>query len=74
MVHIKAPENTDESDSVRGLFRPRFHLFTIERLGTERFRNDAFTKGSTLKPFSKVSSFIGILGRFSEEDRREKVL
>ena len=69
-IHIKTPENNDESDNVRGLFPPRFHLSTIERLETEHFRNDVFTKGCTSKPFSKVSSFIGILGRLSEEDRR----
>ena len=69
-IHIKTPENNDESDNVRGLFPPRFHLSTIERLETEHFRNDVFTKGCTSKPFSKVSSFIGILRRRSEEDRR----
>ena len=41
-------------------------------------RNDAFSKRCVvksllLKPFSKVSVFIGVFGRFSVDDRRKRV-
>ena len=51
-----------------GVFKSlHFHLFTLE---TKRFRNDA---SPLLKPFSKVSVFIRVFGRFSVDDRRERL-
>ena len=48
-------------------------VFTCPHLKpTERCQNDAFSKGLLLNPFSKVSVFIGVFGRFSVHDRRKR--
>jgi len=39
----------------------RFHLSTLE---TERFQNDAFSKGPTFE-----TVFVSVFGRFSVDDR-----
>ena len=50
------------------------HLFSLVH-GTkiERFKNYTFEKTIDLRPFSKVSIFIDVFGRFSMNDRRKHV-
>ena len=50
---------------------PPVHLSTLE---TEHFQNDAFSNVSTLETvFELVSVFIGVFGRFSVDDRRQRI-
>ena len=51
--------------NVNVLKRLRFHLSTLE---TERFQTSPL-----LKPFSKVSVFIGVFGRFRMDDTRNRI-
>ena len=48
----------------------RFHLSTLERSVFKRMR---FQKSPLLRPFMKVSVFIGVSGLFSVDDRQKRI-